>query len=327
MPLPSTVLNPPFNIVRLSHAVINVTDLAASRAFYVDMFGLQVTDEDADTIYLRAMEERNHHCLVLKRATTASVEVLGYKVHNEHDLDAIKEFFEADGLPNAWVSVPHQGRTLRGADPQGIPVEFYHRMDRLPSIHQQYGQYSGVKPLRVDHFNCYSDDVGGSVSFYHRLGFRTTEYTATADTDEIWAAWLHRKGGVHDVAFTNGLGPRLHHLAFWVSTPLNIIDLLDIMASTGYVANIERGPGRHGISNAFFLYIRDPDGHRIEIYCSDYSTIDHDHEPLRWDLRDPQRQTLWGAPAPKSWFEEGSLFAGVAPRASKLNAQPIVAPW
>ena len=46
---------------------------------------------------------------------------------------------------------------------------------------------------------------------------------------------------------------------------LNIIDLLDLMSTTGYVTTIERGPGRHGISNAFFLYIRDRDGHRTEI--------------------------------------------------------------
>ena len=72
---------------------------------------------------------------------------------------------------------------------------------------------------------------------------------------------------------------------------------------------MERGPGRHGISNAFFLYIRDPDGHRIELFTSDYLTVDPDLEPIRWSLTDPQRQTLWGQPAPKSWFEEGSAFA------------------
>jgi catechol 2,3-dioxygenase len=137
---------------------------------------------------------------------------------------------------------------------------------------------------------------------------------------------MHRKGGVHDMAFTNGRGPRMHHIAFWVPTPLNIIDLLDLMATTGYVSNIERGPGRHGISNAFFLYILDPDGHRIEIYCSDYQTVDPDHEPIKWGLKDPQRQTLWGAAAPKSWFEHGTEFTKVAPRDSALNATPIIAP-
>ncbi len=82
----------------------------------------------------------------------------------------------------------------------------------------------------------------------------------------------------------------------------------------------------HGISNAFFLYIRDPDGHRIEIYASDYQTVDPDLEPIKWDLKDPQRQTLWGAPAPKSWFEEGSDFVGVPVEDATLNATPIVAP-
>ena len=56
MPVPQPNLYPPFNIVRLSHVEFGVTDLARSRAFYVDTLGLQVTDETADTIYLRAME-------------------------------------------------------------------------------------------------------------------------------------------------------------------------------------------------------------------------------------------------------------------------------
>ena len=76
---------------------------------------------------------------------------------------------------------------------------------------------------------------------------------------------MHRKGNVHDLAFTNGRGPRLHHLAYWAPSPINIIHLCDVMASTGYLANMERGPGRHGISNAFFLYVRDPDGHRARV--------------------------------------------------------------
>jgi catechol 2,3-dioxygenase len=48
-----------------------------------------------------------------------------------------------------------------------------------------------------------------------------------------------------------------------VSTPLQIIHLCDPMAVTGYLANLEHGPGQHGISNAF--YLRCPDGHRLEV--------------------------------------------------------------
>ncbi|MBN8293146.1 3,4-dihydroxyphenylacetate 2,3-dioxygenase [Rhodobacter sp. NTK016B] len=326
MPIPEPNLYPPFNIVRLSHVEYGVTDLAASRAFYVDTLGLQVTDEDDRIIYLRAMEERGHHCIALVQSDTAYVGGLGFKVFDEQELDKAAAWFEAQGLGVDWVERPFLGRTFRTRDPFGIPLEFYCRMDRLPPIHQQYKLYRGVKPLRIDHFNMFSSDVDASVAFYNSIGFRVTEYTEDAETGKCWAAWMHRKGGVHDVAFTNGTGPRLHHTAFWVPTPLNIIDLLDLMATTGYVGNIERGPGRHGISNAFFLYIRDPDGHRIEIYCSDYMTVDPDLEPIKWDLKDPQRQTLWGAPAPRSWFEEGSVFEGAQLVASALKAQPIVAP-
>ena len=326
MPLPEHNLYPPFNVLRLSHVEFVVTDLAASRAFYVDTLGLQVTHEDDNEIYLRAMEERGHHCIILKKGEKAQANVLGFKVYDEPELDKAEAYFQSKGRPTSWVERPYQGRTLRTSDCHGIPLEFYFKMDRLEPIHQKYKLYNGVKPLRIDHFNVFSQNVDESVAFYADFGFRTTEYTEDDQSKRLWAAWMHRKGGVHDMAFTNGLGPRLHHTAFWVPNPLNIIDLLDLMSTTGYVANIERGPGRHGISNAFFLYILDPDGHRIEIYCSDYQTVDPDLEPIKWDLKDPQRQTLWGAAAPRSWFEHGSTFANVEPVMSDLNATPIIAP-
>ncbi|MDO6798848.1 3,4-dihydroxyphenylacetate 2,3-dioxygenase [Shimia thalassica] len=326
MPVPAPNLYPDFNIVRLSHVEYRVQDLAKSRAFYVDTLGLQVTYEDQDRIYLRAMEERGHHCIVLVQADNSDVGVLGFKLFDDPDLDKAAAWFASKGLPVDWIERPHMGRTLRTRDPWGVPLEFYVKMDRLAPIHQKYKLYNGVKPLRIDHFNMFSADVDASVAFYNEMGFRTTEYTEDAETGKVWAAWMHRKGGVHDMAFTNGTGPRLHHTAFWVPTPLNIIDLLDLMATTGWVDNIERGPGRHGISNAFFLYILDPDGHRIEIYCSDYQTVDPDLEAIKWDLKDPQRQTLWGAAAPRSWFEHGSVFEGADLKESALKAQPIIAP-
>ena len=80
----------------------------------------------------------------------------------------------------------------------------------------------------------------------------------------------------------------------------------------------------HGISIG--IYVRDPDGHRTEIYTSDYLTVDPDFVPVEWNLHDPQRQTLWGQPAPRSWFEEGSFLAGAEVQEPVLKAQPIVAP-
>ena len=326
MGVPAPVLHPPFNITRASHVEYAVRDLAASRAFYADILGLQAVCEDRDSVRLRAMEERGHHSVLLTRAAEPRAGVLGFKVFEEDDLDRAEAFFAARNLPARWAERPFMGRTLRVRDPWGAPLEFYATMERLPPIHQRYDLCKGAKPLRLDHFNMFSPDVAGAVDFYNQLGFRVTEDIEDEDSGRVWAAWMHRKGNVHDLALTNGFGPRLHHAAFWVAAPMNVIDLLDLMAATGHFDNIERGPGRHGISNAFFLYVRDPDGHRLEIYCSDYQTIDPEHEPIKWDLSNPRRQTLWGPPAPRSWFEEGALFAGAAPVASNLRAKPVVAP-
>ena len=151
---------------------------------------------------------------------------------------------------------------------------------------QQYSYHLGARIQRIDHLNCFTPDVQASYDFYRELGFRLTEFTETDDAEsKLWAVWMHRKGNVHDLAFTNGFGPRLHHIGLWNANVLDIIHICDVMATSGYLSNMERGPGRHGISNAFFLYIRDPDGHRIELFSSDYLTVDPDHAPIRWSLK------------------------------------------
>ena len=45
----------------------------------------------------------------------------------------------------------------------------------------------------------------------------------------------------------------MHHIAFLAPTTLNIIDLVDLMVTCGYVFNIERGWTSHGMFNAFYL--------------------------------------------------------------------------
>jgi len=326
MPVRPPNLNPPFNVVRASHVEFGVRDLAKSRAFYVDCLGYLVTDAQRDALYLRGVEERNHHSIVLRTADAPCVHAIGFKLASEEDLDRAAFYFARKGLPTSFPEVPYQGRTLRTVDSVGLPVDFYARMDQSDCMIRKYAEYRGARIQRIDHINCFTPDVQASYDFYTDIGFRLTEYTETDDEDaKLWAVWMHRKGNVHDLAFTNGMGPRLHHIGVWTAGALDILHICDVMASSGFLANMERGPGRHGISNAFFLYIRDPDGHRVELFTSDYLTVDPDLEPLRWSLSDPQRQTLWGHPAPKSWFEEGSRFAGVEMREPVLAAQPIVA--
>jgi catechol 2,3-dioxygenase len=293
------------DVIRVAHCVLYVTDLARSRAFYVDLMGLNVLHESESALYLRGVEDREW-TLKLELAPEAGVKHLAYRVRSEADLGALIALAERQNLPWRWEQEQDRPRLLRMQDPFGVPVAFYAESRTYPWLLQDYHLHRGPGLQRVDHANVMSPDVGGTMGWYMtELGFRLSEFTED-DDGNVWAAWIQRRGAVHDLALTNGSGPRLHHFAYWMPDAMSIIRACDILAGARMPEAIERGPGRHGISNAFFLYVRDPDGHRIELYTTDYVTVDPDFEPIRWHLDDPRRQTLWGAKTPRSWFEEGS---------------------
>src|ERR1700760_1839286 len=130
MPIRPPELAPPFNVVRASHVELGVRDLAKSRAFYVDCLGLLPTDETADALYLRGVEERNHHSIVLRRAREPAVTALGFKLASEGDVERAAAWFRAQNLPVSFPDLPYQGRTLRTADPLGMPLDFYFGMEQ-----------------------------------------------------------------------------------------------------------------------------------------------------------------------------------------------------
>jgi catechol 2,3-dioxygenase len=45
-----------------------------------------------------------------------------------------------------------------------------------------------------------------------------------------------------------------------------------------------------------FVYLRDPDGHRVEVFNSHYQTIDIEVEPVRWDAASLTTNARWGLP-------------------------------
>ena len=293
------------NIVRIGHVVLSVRDLQASKHFYVNLVGLNVLHESADALYLRGVEDREWS-LKLQKSRQIGLRELGFKVASDGALDELSALASAQGLPHRWEKDQDRPRMLRMQDPFGFPISFYYQSVKYPWLLQRYDLHHGPAPQRIDHANVFAQRITEMTQWYMDvLGFRMSEYSED-DEGKIRASWLQRKGNVHDIAMTNGLGPRLHHFAFWMPESGRIFQTCDILAGANEERAIERGPGRHGISNAFFLYLRDPDGHRIELYTSDYLTVDPDFEPIRWHIDNPKRQQLWGGIAPKSWFTEGS---------------------
>jgi len=104
MPLPTTNYDPPFNITRASHVVMTVSDLQQSKAHYVDMLGLVLTEQTDDALYLRGLSERAHHSLVLRKSDTpGTVDRLGLRVFRDEDLEKAYRWFGENGIPCRWV--------------------------------------------------------------------------------------------------------------------------------------------------------------------------------------------------------------------------------
>lgn len=309
MIFPPLTIKPEFNITRTSHVVLGVRDLGASRAFYVDMMGLAVTAEENDTLYLRGLEEGCHHSLVLRRAEAPSCMRVGMRVQTEGDLDPLAAHFKRHGLPAAFVEVPHQGRTLHATDPAGTRLEFCASMETQPRLILKFQKFHGASPMRIDHVQIFTPDVLGACTFYMGMGFRLSEYIVKDGTDDFRMVFLHRKGNPHDIVFTESPGPRLHHIAFTSPEIYHLFHVCDLAASFGLGDHVEYGPGRHfGPGYAPFVYLRDPDGHRVECFNNHYQTIDIEDEPIRFSTSDVYGPKTWGIERPEKWLREGTPF-------------------
>ncbi|MCK8786094.1 VOC family protein [Roseomonas sp. NAR14] len=315
MRFPDPVFYPPFNITRASHAVLTVRDLAASRDFYTRVIGLVVTEEDADTLYLRGIEEVAHHSLVLRRSDgVPACERVGLRVLTEEELDKAARHFAGLGLPASWAEAPHQGRTLHVSDPFGMPLEFVARMDLAPRRLFQTDHHPGGAALRFDHKQIHVTDVAAACRFYTALGFRTSDYVVAGPEDAMTGAFMHRKDIPWDLVFLPGPGPRLHHFAYVTPSLNDMMRACDAAGLHGYGSSVERGPGRHGQGHVQYVYFRDPDGHRVELVLeAPHNMTDLEQVPVRWDAEKRKGTMDWGYPAPRRWFEEATVFAGVPP--------------
>ncbi|MFQ4149473.1 3,4-dihydroxyphenylacetate 2,3-dioxygenase [Arthrobacter sp. LAPM80] len=299
---------PPPDIVRCAYMELVVTDLAASREFYVGLLGLHVTLEEPGAIYLRTLEEFIHHNLVLREGPVAGAAVAAFRVRTPADVDAAQAYYQGLGCRTERRRdgfVAGIGDAVRVEDPLGFPLEFFYEAAHVERLTRRYDLTGAGELVRLDHVNLVTPDVPRGQNYLEGLGFRVSEDIQDSD-GTTYAVWMHRTQTVHDIALTGGAGPRMHHLAFATHEKHNILHICDKMGALRISDRIERGPGRHGVSNAFYLYVLDPDGHRVEIYTQDYYTGDPDNPVLTWDVHDNQRRDWWGNPVVPSWYTEAS---------------------
>lgn len=311
MGLPEVTYTPPFNITRASHVRLTVRDLDASCLFYTEVLGLVVSGQDKETVYLRGVEEAGHHSLVLTKGDDPACECIGMRVANAEEIGKAETYFAGKNVSATRVERPFQFETLLVSfDNLCPPFELCAAMPVLPRMLANYPAHKGGKALRLDHYQCVVPDVDHAAGKFMALGFRPSKFTSVRETGDTVSIFLHRKNNPHDLVLAMGGGPRLHHFCYICPDLYAILRACDVAAALGYGRNVEHGIGRHGPPNGVFAYLRDPDGHRIELGLPAMQYMDQEELPNTWDSGEGVSLIPWGDGPPQRWREEATNFVG-----------------
>ena len=300
-------------ISKLGHIALITPDLKKSLWFFTEVLGLEQTEEVNGTHYLRAWGDFEHHTLSLKQGEKAKVDHIGWRTKRPEDVARFAELLTEAGSDVKWVEAGHeagQGRAIRFKLPSEHPFEIYYDMEKTePELdrksvlkNQTYKSWrKGASPRRIDHVNLTTSQKPTVIHKWliDNLGFKMREYIDLGDGN-IDVGWLSVTPLVHDVAVgheANAETPnRLHHLAYWFDNAQDILRAADILSEQGIKFV---GPGKHGISQAVYLYVKDPgSGHRVELFSNSYLIFEPDWEPIRWTPEDfGVGLTYWGQDA------------------------------
>ena len=306
-------------INRLSHVEVAVTDLGRARDFYCDTLGFIAFAQSDDALWLRAPQEFDVWSLKLTRDHEHGLLAFGFRVDAEPRLDELAAIHERLGLAHRWREAgeePGRGRMLRVLTPGGHVVDFEHAVDEVATrdergphlpMRNTHAQ-RGVGLARLDHVNVRVAELRAALAYWQEeLGFSASERQID-DDGEVQRAWLRRGPFSHDMAIGRDDRIGFHHVAYTLPDTSALIAAADLVSDAGLPV-IEYGPGRHGITDACFLYIRDPDGNRIELYAGDY-VRDLDRPPVDWTLDEYQTTGLlwWGHEPPASFLAAGPVL-------------------
>ncbi len=318
------------DLAHLGHVEILTPRPDESLAFFTHVFGLQVTNREGQSVYLRAYGDYDHCTLKLTEAKQAGLGHVGWRAYSPQALERRVQALEAAGCGKGWIEgdIGH-GRAYQFTDPDGHLMELYYESQKYQALdefrsrlfnlpHKYTGQ--GVAAKRIDHVNLLCSDVPSHRQFLQaHLGFQLHELLQPEVDGIEEGAWLSVTPLSHDIAYVRdftGAKGRLHHIAYWLDSREEVLRAADIL--TEHDIFIEAGPAKHNISQAFYLYLYEPGGNRVEIYSGSYLAFAPDWQPIIWRKAERGRGVYWGGTLPESFKTYGTPVIDVS-GASKEN--------
>lgn len=327
---------PMFEVAQLAHVELFTPKPDDTLWFFKELLGLEESGREGQSVYLRAYEDFYHHTLKITESPQAGMGHVAWRTTSPQALERRAKAIEATGLGKGWSDGDRgHGRAYQFTDPDGHNMEILWDVEyyKAPPEKQtellnrpQKRPLRGIPVRRIDHVNLLASSVTPNRDFMmEQLGFRLRENVVLNNNAEI-AAWLSVSSSVHELAYLGdqtGARGRLHHICYWYGYPQHLSDLADVIVESGERCKIEAGPGKHGISQAYFMYVFEPGGNRVELFGdAGYLIFDPAWKPVTWREQNLEKGIIWfGSPLPTEYFLYGTPNVDMAATTSTEATQ------
>lgn len=300
-------MNVPFRYKRLAYVALNVSNLTQSTAFYRDLVGLDLREQDETLSALRCSGD--HHNLLLYAADKPGLKRIGFELESRADLDAARKHLLALGLTIEEVSSEElqQLKTVTAfrfrLPDSGLCIEYFVQMMHLAAAFKP----TVAKIERLGHVVINVKDFDGALDWLtNKLGFVVSDFVPG------FAAFLrcHPNPLHHSMAILTGESDHLNHVNFMVTDIDDIGQGMNRMKQND--VEIVFGPGRHQPSESIFLYWLDPDQMTVEYSFGMETFPEHGAREAR--LLEPVPGTLdtWGSTPSPSFGKIGEIEQAAA---------------
>jgi catechol 2,3-dioxygenase len=293
-----------------------------SVAFFHDLLGMEISHREGQSVYMRGYEDFYQYSLKITEAAQPGLEEITWRAASPEALERCVKAVEASGMGVGWTDKDYaHGHAYKFCTPDGHQMKVLWELDYFdapPELKSKLRNRPSKRPIRgvpirrLDHVNVMVSDLPKNRAFMlDVLGFKLREQKIGEGGVEV-GAWMSVSPLVHEIAMMRdaaGGHSRFHHVAFWYGAPQHLLDIADIFSERD--VRIEGGPAKHGTSQAYFLYVFEPGGNRIELFGdTGYLIFDPDWQTVVWDVAnevDLEKSSIWfGGQLPKSFYRYGT---------------------
>lgn len=308
----------PHYFSQLAHIEVLTTDLEGSVKFFTDLAGMDVTNREENSVYMRCWGDYFHHTLKLTQSDKSGMAALGWRADSPEALNEVVAHLEETGAGIGWVDADKgRGKAYRFKSPDGHIHEVFWDVVWLKETGERASIFAdryasnrryGINPRRFDHVTYNTTNYAAEKEFWTKLGLKNPdEVRITDEQPPVGGLWTTANLS-HDIAIFSDptIEPNmgaLNHVAFNLDSREEVLLACDWVLEKGYKLAMG-APTRHKADEGFFIYVDEPGGNRFEFYACARLIFAPDHGPDVHYLKDNPNDA-WGDNSP--WGADGNF--------------------